>query len=90
MNVHVYVQTYTVRVSPEGAEQIEGVGFPISLLSYSEFAQEHKETAVRVAEFGTKRFYADDGKLFCRFCNLILDHYWKDTVTKHMNSKVIN
>ena len=28
MSVHVYVRTCTVRVSPEGAEQIEGVGSP--------------------------------------------------------------
>ena len=31
--------------------------------------------SVRVAEFGKKLFYEDSGKLFCRPCNLVVDHY---------------
>ena len=45
--------------------------------------------SVRVAEFGKKLFYEDSGKLFCRPCNLVVDHYRKDTVAKHLKSKVI-
>ena len=45
--------------------------------------------SVRVAEFGKKLFYEDSGKLFCRPCNLVVDHYRKNTVAKHLKSKVI-
>ena len=45
--------------------------------------------SVRVAEFGKKLFYEDSGKLFCRPCNLVVDHYRKHTVAKHLKSKVI-
>ena len=45
--------------------------------------------SVRVAQFGKKLFYEDSGKLFCRPCNLVVDHYRKDTVAKHLKSKVI-
>ena len=29
---------------------------------------------VRVAEFGQDKFYADGGKLFCRACNVVIEH----------------
>ena len=45
--------------------------------------------SVRVAEFGKKLFYEDSGKLSCRPCNLVVDHYRKHTVAKHLKSKVI-
>ena len=45
--------------------------------------------SVRVAELGKKLFYEDSGKLFCRPCNLVVDHYRKYTVAKHLKSKVI-
>ena len=30
--------------------------------------------SVRVAEFGRNKFYADGGKLFCRACNVVIEH----------------
>ena len=30
--------------------------------------------STRVAEFGKSSFYADNGKLFCRACYLVVDH----------------
>ena len=38
---------------------------------------------VRVAESGKDTFYADAGRLFCRPCNLVVDHIRKHTVKKH-------
>ena len=43
---------------------------------------------VRVAEFGRDKFFADDGKLFCRACNVVIDHTRKNTVERHLKSKV--
>ena len=45
--------------------------------------------AIRIAEFWKKLFYADGGKLFYRPCNLVVDHYRKDIVAKHLKSEVI-
>ena len=41
-------------------------------------------TLVRVAEFGKDTFYADAGRLFCRPCNLVVDHIRKHTVKNHV------
>ena len=38
---------------------------------------------VRVAEFGRDKFYADGGKLFCRACNVVVEHVRKCTVQRH-------
>ena len=35
---------------------------------------------VRVAEFGRDKFYADGDKLFCRACNVVIEHTRKNTV----------
>ena len=48
-----------------------------------------RNTAVRVAEFGNKLSYADGGKLFCCPCNLVVDRFQKNTVSRHFKSKVI-
>ena len=45
---------------------------------------------VRVAEFGSDKFYADGGKLFCRACNVVVEHVRKCTVQRHLTSKVNN
>ena len=45
--------------------------------------------SVRVAEFGKHTFYADDGKLFCKCCNAVVDHVRKNTVYRHIKSKVL-
>lgn len=50
--------------------------------------QGNVSAADRVAEFGKHLFYADGGKLFCRPCNFVVDHFRKDSATKHVNSKV--
>ena len=44
--------------------------------------------AVRVAEFGSDKFYADGGKLFCRACNVVVEHTRKSTVQRHLSRKV--
>ena len=44
---------------------------------------------IRVTEFGRDVFNADGGKLFCHQCNLVIDHFWKHTITKHLGTKVI-
>ena len=41
--------------------------------------------AVRVAEFGSDKFYADGGKLFC---NVVVEHTRKSTVQRHLSRKV--
>ena len=46
-----------------------------------------KTAAQRAFEFGKTTFYADGGKLFCRSCNVVVDHFRKDTVEKHVKSK---
>ena len=43
---------------------------------------------VRVAEFGKDKFYADVGKLFCRACNVVVEHVRKNTVERHLTRKV--
>ena len=45
--------------------------------------------ADRLAKFGRNLFDADGGKIFCRHCNVIVDHFWKDSVTEHVNLKVL-
>ena len=51
-------------------------------------AKQGKVTAAqRALEFGKANFYADGGKLFCRSCNIVVDHFRKNTVDKHVNSK---
>ena len=42
---------------------------------------------VRVAEFGSDKFYADSGKLFCRACNVVIEHTRKNTVEKHLENE---
>ena len=44
--------------------------------------------SVRVAEFGRDKFYADGGKLFCRACNVVIEHTRKNTVERHLTRKV--
>ena len=43
---------------------------------------------VRVAEFGADKFFADNGKLFCRSCNIVIEHTRKNTVERHLKGKV--
>jgi len=43
---------------------------------------------VRVAEFGRDKFFADNGKLFCRACNVVIEHTRKNTVERHLQGKV--
>ena len=42
---------------------------------------------VRVAEFGADKFFADNGKLFCR-CNIVIEHTRKNTVEQNLKGKV--
>ena len=42
---------------------------------------------LRALEFWKANFYADGGKLFSRSCNIVVDHFRKNTVDKHVNSK---
>ena len=46
--------------------------------------QGNVSAAVRVAEFGKDKFFVDDGKLFCRACNEVVDHIRKNTVERHL------
>ena len=46
--------------------------------------QRNVSAAVRVAEFGKDIFFVDDGKLFCRACNEVVDHIRKNTVERHL------
>ena len=43
---------------------------------------------VRVAEFGADKFFADNVKLFCRSCNIVIEHTRKNTVERHLKGKV--
>ena len=43
--------------------------------------------AARAIEFGKTNFYADGGKLFCKSCNVVVNHIRKDTIDKHIKSK---
>ena len=43
---------------------------------------------VRVAEFGRDKFYADGGKLFCRTCNVVIEHTRKNTMERHRTRNV--
>ena len=43
---------------------------------------------VGVAEFGRDKFYADGGKLFCRACNVVIEHTRKNTVERHLTRNV--
>ena len=45
--------------------------------------------AIRVAEFGRDKFYVDAGRLFCKYCNVVVDHV-KNTVDRHLKSKVLS
>ena len=40
--------------------------------------QGNVSASVRIAEFGKATFYADNGKLFCRPCNVVVDHVRKN------------
>ena len=42
---------------------------------------------LRALEFWKANFYADGGKLFSRSCNIVVDHFRKNTVDKQVNSK---
>ena len=46
--------------------------------------------AVRIAEFGSRLFYADSGKLFCRPCNLVNEYFRQDSFTKHLKASIIS
>ena len=55
----------------------------------SQAAKQGKVSAsVRVAEFGRDKFHADCGKLFCRACNVVIEHTRKNTVERHLTRKV--
>uniref|UniRef100_H3B847 DUF659 domain-containing protein n=1 Tax=Latimeria chalumnae TaxID=7897 RepID=H3B847_LATCH len=43
--------------------------------------------ADRVKEFGSQILNADGGKLFCISCNISLDHTWRATVQRHLESE---
>ena len=49
--------------------------------------QGNVSVSFRAKEFGPD-FYESGGKLFCRPCNMVIEHHRKSTVTKHVNSKV--
>ncbi|CAG8799666.1 23968_t:CDS:1 [Racocetra persica] len=34
-----------------------------------------------------EEFYADGGKLFCRFCKIVIDHKHKSVIDNHRHSK---
>ena len=51
--------------------------------------QENVSAAVRLAEFGKDKFFVDDGKLFCRACNKVVDYICKNTVERHLKRQVI-
>ena len=52
-------------------------------------AEQGKVSAlVRVAEFGADKFFADNGKLLCRSCNIVIEHTRKNTVKRHLKGKV--
>ena len=44
--------------------------------------------AQRAREYGSTKFYADGGKLFCRPCNVVVDHIRKFVIDQHLKSKV--
>ena len=41
----------------------------------------------RAQEFG-EFFYESGGKLFCKSCNLVIDHHQKFVIKRHIDSKV--
>ena len=41
----------------------------------------------RAQEFGVY-FYENGGKLFCKSCNLVIDHHRKFVIKRHIDSKV--
>ena len=43
--------------------------------------------SIRAQEFGVY-FYESGGKLFCKSCNLVIDHHRKFVIKRHINSKV--
>ena len=44
--------------------------------------------AVWVAEYDSAKLYADNGRLSCRHCNMIVDYVCKNAVDRHLKSKV--
>lgn len=43
--------------------------------------------AQRVKEFGPDKFYAEDGLLWCKICNVPVDHVRRQTITDHLGTK---
>ena len=43
---------------------------------------------MRCSQFVGGVFYADGCKMFCRVCNIVVDHVRKSVVDKHVISKV--
>ena len=42
----------------------------------------------RVREYGKENFYESGGHLFCKPCNIVVDHVRKFVVDQHQQSKV--
>ena len=74
---------------PAPAPSSNSVWSPCNKKSSVSAKQGNATANVRVEEFGRDLFHGEGGKLFCRPCNLVVDHYWKHTITKHLANKVI-
>ena len=42
----------------------------------------------RCSEYSSGVFYVDSAKMFCRPCNMVVDHTRKSVVAAHLKSKV--
>ena len=42
----------------------------------------------RAAEYAPSTFYCDAGRMFCKSCNVLVDHVRKSVVETHVGSKV--
>ena len=49
--------------------------------------QGNVSASFRAKEFGSD-FYDSGGELFCRPCNMVIDHFRKCVIKKHIDSKV--
>ena len=43
---------------------------------------------MRAAEYALNTFYCDAGRMFCKSCNVLVDHVRKSVVEMHVSSKV--
>ena len=50
--------------------------------------QGNVSAAQRAREYASGKFYESGGKLFCRSCNVVVDHVRKSIVDQHLKSKV--